>query len=144
MFRGEYCYYVQDTEHRSQQSMPFLPPRRLYEYVNEANKYFELKKSWSCCPNLNYLLSSIAGNHWMLPIYTLQLHTYIAICVCAFACTHARTHTHTHHRHIHRGTHTMNTWQLFSAHVHTHTHLTCTHARTPHTHTHHTQTHSPR
>ena len=30
----------------------------VYMYVN---KYFELNDSWGCCPNLNYLLSSVAS-----------------------------------------------------------------------------------
>ena len=37
--------------------------QRLEDEKQKRNKYFELKNSWGCCPNLNYLLSSIAGIH---------------------------------------------------------------------------------
>ena len=64
-----------------------LCPNSTYSsYQN--NKYFELKKYlWGCCPNLKYLLPSVAA--LSLTIGKHDIVSYASV-------TSAHTHTHTH------------------------------------------------
>ena len=83
------------------------------------NKYFELKNSWGCRPNSNYLPASIMIGEGITHVQnTRQLHsmqthqTYACVSSCVCTCTHPHTAHHTSHTHTQTHTHT---------HTHTHT-----------------------